>query len=131
MEKKEINQKQSHQQGSSSHAGKKASKKKPHNSALHCRTNSNLATKTCKARGKKGIGTLRRMLKKTVVENMEAKTVEMRRDREGIMQVVATAEEIKLELDLLKISIYQHSHDMLRTSEAVDKLAEIMLLQLD
>ncbi|GLT65004.1 hypothetical protein SLA2020_374610 [Shorea laevis] len=129
MEEKIIQQ-QNHQQGSSSYGGKTASKKKPHNSALRFRTNSNLAMKACKARGRKDIGILRPMVK-TLVEMMEAKTVEVRRDGEVTKEIVATAEEMKLDLDLLKISIFQHSHDMLRISGAVDKLAEIMLLQLD
>ncbi|GKV32061.1 hypothetical protein SLEP1_g40693 [Rubroshorea leprosula] len=128
MEEKIIQQK-NHQQGSSSYGGKKASKKKPHNSALRFRTNSNLAMKASKARGR-NIGILRPMVK-TLVEMMEAKTVEVRCDGELTKEIVATAEDMKLDLDLLKISIFQHSHDMLRISGAVDKLAEVMLLQLD
>ncbi|GLT77798.1 hypothetical protein SLA2020_493550 [Shorea laevis] len=67
----------------------------------------------------------------SLLEKIKAKTVEMHRVREETMEIVAAAEEMKLDLDLLKISIFQLSHDMLHISGAVDNLAEITRLQLD
>ncbi|GLT85679.1 hypothetical protein SLE2022_038600 [Rubroshorea leprosula] len=127
----EINQKQNHKRGSSSsNGGKKATKKKPQNSALRCCTNSTVAMKTCKARGRKNIETFRSKLK-TLVENMEAKAAEMRREREEMLEISAAAGEIKLKLDLLKVSINQNTVEMIRITEDVNKLAEILLLQLN
>ncbi|GKV20916.1 hypothetical protein SLEP1_g30962 [Rubroshorea leprosula] len=73
---------------------------------------------------------LRRKLKKTL-RRMKAKApttrAEMSHAREEMAQMVASMEDLRLELDLMKASRQQQFDDMLLDSEAVDTLIQIIL----
>ncbi|GKV20900.1 hypothetical protein SLEP1_g30947 [Rubroshorea leprosula] len=77
-------------------------------------------------------GRLRRSRKlKRTLRRMKAKAAaakaEITRVREEAAGMVAAMEDLKLEIDLLKAALHQHSEDTLLTSEAVDSVAQIIL----
>ncbi|GKV20896.1 hypothetical protein SLEP1_g30943 [Rubroshorea leprosula] len=77
-------------------------------------------------------GRLRRSSKlKRTLRRMKAKAaaakVEITRVREETAGMVAAMGDLKLEIDLLKPALRQHSEDMILISEAVDSIAQTIL----
>ncbi|GKV20894.1 hypothetical protein SLEP1_g30941 [Rubroshorea leprosula] len=66
--------------------------------------------------------TLRRMKAKAVVAKLE--TIRVREETAGMVTAMG---DLKLEIDLLKLALGQHSEDMLLISEAVNTVTQIIL----
>ncbi|GKV20904.1 hypothetical protein SLEP1_g30951 [Rubroshorea leprosula] len=69
---------------------------------------------------------LKRTLRRIKAKAAAAKA-EITRVREETAGMVAAMEDLKLEIDLLKSALRQHSEDMLLISEAVDTVTQIIL----
>ncbi|GKV24462.1 hypothetical protein SLEP1_g34075 [Rubroshorea leprosula] len=76
-----------------------------------------------------GNGRLRRMFRtlKRMKAKAATKRAEMCRLREETAQIVSTMEQTKFERNLLKMSLDQHSDDLVFISEAVDDFTQIIL----